>query len=145
MSTLTARLVAGAFFLASALAVHAGDIPYLSGRVVDDAEILSSAARNRLTATLRAHEQRTTNQIAVLTVPTIHGESIEEYALAVFEQWKLGQRDKDNGVLLVRRGVPVQAASRGAAAGRAGAEARAAGRPPGVAIRLSSAFPGTLS
>ncbi|HET9664028.1 MAG TPA: TPM domain-containing protein, partial [Burkholderiales bacterium] len=101
MSGLTARVAAGVLLLASAVAVHAADIPYLSGRVVDDAEILSPAARNRLTATLRAHEQRTTNQIAVLTVPTIHGESIEEYAVAVFEQWKLGRRDRDNGVLVV--------------------------------------------
>ncbi|MGQ0749846.1 MAG: TPM domain-containing protein [Betaproteobacteria bacterium] len=101
MSALTTRLAAGTLFLAIAAGAAGADIPYLSGRVVDDAEILSSAARSRLTTVLREHEQRTTNQIAVLTVPTIQGESIEEYALAVFERWKLGQRGKDNGVLVV--------------------------------------------
>lgn len=80
---------------------RAADVPYLSGRVVDDAEILSPATRERLTAALQAHEEATTNQVAVLTVPTIDGESIEGYAARVFEAWKLGRRDRDNGVLLV--------------------------------------------
>lgn len=87
--------------LLAAGSARAADIPYLTGRVVDNAEILSSAARVRLTGALKAHEQRTTNQIAVLTVPTIQGTSIEEYAVAVFEQWKLGQKGRDNGVLVV--------------------------------------------
>jgi len=77
------------------------EVPYLSGRVVDDAEILNSATRERVGAVLKAHEQSTGNQIAVLTVPTIGDESIEAYAVKVFEAWKLGQKGKDNGVLLV--------------------------------------------
>ena len=87
---------------ASWLAVAtAADVPFLTGRVIDEAEILSPATRERLTATLKAHEQATGNQIAVLTVPTLGGESIEDYATRVFETWKLGQRGKDNGVLVV--------------------------------------------
>jgi uncharacterized protein len=77
------------------------DVPYLSGRVVDDAEILKPATREALTAALKAHEQGTGNQIAVLTVPTIGSESIEEYATRVFGNWKLGQKGKDNGVLVI--------------------------------------------
>jgi uncharacterized protein len=79
----------------------AQEIPFLSGRVVDDANILSPGARDRLTAMLKAHEEATTNQIVVLTVPTIAPSSIEEFAVKVFETWKLGQKDKDNGVLVV--------------------------------------------
>src|SRR5262249_12364615 len=71
------------------------------GRVVDDANVLSAAAREQLTAALKAHEQKTTNQIAVLTVPTIGSESIENYAVKVFEAWKLGQKEEKNGVLVV--------------------------------------------
>ena len=88
---------------ALSLGAHAqqADVPYLTGRVVDNAEILKPDTRKRLAETLRRHEQKTTNQIAVLTVTTLQGDSVEEYAVRVFEQWKLGQKGKDNGVLLV--------------------------------------------
>jgi uncharacterized protein len=79
----------------------AADIPYLTGRVVDDANIISPGERDRLTAMLKAHEQATSNQVVVLTVPTIGRMSIEEYAVKVFETWKLGQKGSDNGVLVV--------------------------------------------
>src|SRR5437868_3806657 len=89
------------FVFAAATAFSATDIPYLSGRVVDNAEILKGETRSALTEKLKAHEQKTTNQIAVLTVPTTGDDSIEQYATRVFDVWKLGQKGKDNGVLLV--------------------------------------------
>jgi uncharacterized protein len=102
VSRLTRRVALSlALTCAAVLAVAAQDIPYLTGRVVDDAGILSEGARARLTATLKAHEDATTNQIVVLTVPTIGSTSIEEYAVKVFGTWKLGQKGKDNGVLIV--------------------------------------------
>ena len=98
----SARLVAIVLVaLACAAHLRAQEIPYLTGRVVDNAGILSQDARARLTATLKAHEEATTNQIVVLTEPTIGSESIEEYAVKVFQSWRLGQKDKDNGVLIV--------------------------------------------
>jgi uncharacterized protein len=95
------RSVLVAVLSLGAAAAPAADVPYLSGRVVDEANVLSPAVRERLTATSKSHEDRTTNQVVVLTVPTIGGESIEEYANRVFGTWKLGQNGKDNGVLLV--------------------------------------------
>ncbi len=89
------------FVFLSGADLRAADVPYLTGRVVDDAQILSAAARARLTAALRAHEDATTDQIVVLTVPTIQPESIEAYAVNVVETWKIGQKGKDNGVLVV--------------------------------------------
>jgi uncharacterized protein len=77
------------------------DIPYLTGRVTDNAQILSRTTRQSLSKVLKDHEDRTSNQIAILTIPTINGESIEEYAVDVFEAWKLGQRENDNGILIV--------------------------------------------
>ncbi len=98
------RLLAAVFlalaFVAAASA-RADDVPFLSGRVVDEANILSQGERDRLTAMLKAHEDATTNQIVVLTVPTVGQMSIEEYAVTVFEKWKLGQKGKDNGILVV--------------------------------------------
>ena len=92
--------VAATLLVASA-AFAAADVPYLTGRVVDNAEILKPATRERVAALAKAHEDKTTDQIAVLTVPTLGGDSIEEYANRVFAAWKLGQKGKDNGVLVV--------------------------------------------
>ena len=94
----------GAVFLllvVAAFTVSAADVPYLTGRVVDNAEILSPETRRALEEKLAAHERATTNQVVVLTLESLEGESIEDFAVHVFEQWKLGQQGKDNGVLLV--------------------------------------------
>jgi uncharacterized protein len=77
------------------------EVPRLQGRVTDDANILSPEARDRISGMLKAHETRTTDQVAVLTVPGLDGEDIESFAVRVFKAWKLGQRGKDNGVLVV--------------------------------------------
>ncbi|MGD9333120.1 MAG: TPM domain-containing protein [Desulfobacterales bacterium] len=85
----------------AAAAVRAKDVPYLQGRVTDDAEILSPAAAERIGTLLKAHEKETADQVAVLTVTTLDGESVEDFARRVFEAWQLGQRDQDNGILVV--------------------------------------------
>ena len=74
-----------AILLTSSLAMSA-DIPYLTGRVTDNAQILSQETRRLLTDSLKAHESRTGNQIAVLTIPTLNGGSIEEYAVNIFSK-----------------------------------------------------------
>jgi uncharacterized protein len=79
----------------------AAEVPYLSGRINDNAEILSPATVRRLEALLKAHEDSTSNQIVVLTIPSLEGDVLEEYAIRVAETWKLGQKGKDNGVLLL--------------------------------------------
>jgi uncharacterized protein len=86
---------------ASATILLAVDVPYLSGRVVDEANIIRPEARARLTAALKRHEDSTGNQVVVLTLPTIQPESIEDYAVRAFKSWKLGQSGKDNGVLVI--------------------------------------------
>ncbi len=89
------------YWLAAPAAAQETAIPYLSGRVVDQAGILSTQARERLAAMLQAHERATGNQIVLLAVPTLGGEGVEDYAVRVFEEWKPGSRDKDNGVLFL--------------------------------------------
>jgi uncharacterized protein len=96
-----AALLFSALALAAASHANSAEVPYLTGRVVDNAEILKPDTQRRIAADLQAHEKKTTNQVVVLTVPTLGGESVEEYAVRVFEQWKLGRKDKLNGVLLV--------------------------------------------
>jgi uncharacterized protein len=74
-----------ATLLLAAVPSGAVDVPYLTGRVLDNAEILKPATRERVSALAKAHEDRTTDQIAVLTIPTLGGESVEEFAVRVFE------------------------------------------------------------
>jgi uncharacterized protein len=100
MRTALRNALFAVLLLATAVAA-AAEVPFLTGRVTDNAEVLSDGTRRSLTALLKAHEDSTGNQIVVLTVPTLNGEGIEEYALRVFETWKLGQKGKDNGVLVV--------------------------------------------
>lgn len=87
--------------LAGTGAVAQPDVPALTGRVVDRADLLGADTEAVLVAKLQAHEDSTSNQIAVLTVPSLNGENLEEWATEVFRTWGLGQADRDNGVLLL--------------------------------------------
>ncbi|MBX2898981.1 MAG: TPM domain-containing protein [Cyclobacteriaceae bacterium] len=69
--------------------------------VHDEARVLSPATKNQLEAILQAHRDSTSNQIAVLIIPSLNGDDIDSYAVRVFENWKLGQKGKDNGVLFL--------------------------------------------
>ena len=81
--------------------VLALDVPYLTGRITDNADLLDVSTRQQYSALLEAHERKTGNQIAVLTVSSLEGESLEEFATKVFRVWKLGQKNKNNGVLVL--------------------------------------------
>jgi len=69
--------------------------------VADLAGIIRPDVRDRLNGQLRELEQKTTAQVLVLTVQSLDGQSIEEFAFTTKEKWKLGLKGKDNGVLLV--------------------------------------------
>jgi uncharacterized protein len=69
--------------------------------VIDLAGVLSGDTQSRMNAYLQELERKTGAQVLVLTVQSLDGQSIEEFAFNTKEQWKLGQRGKDNGVLIV--------------------------------------------
>lgn len=77
------------------------DIPKLSARVNDYASLLSNSEAQQLEARLEAFEAKTGHQYALLTVPSLKGVPIEEYALKVVEAWRLGDEKRDDGLLLV--------------------------------------------
>ena len=77
------------------------EVPYLSGRVVDEAEILGAEAETNLTRTLEELERATGAQVAVLTVPGLEDEALEDFSMRVAETWKLGGAERDDGVLLL--------------------------------------------
>lgn len=82
-------------------ALHSQGVPFLSGRVNDYAGILSTETHTELESVLAAHEKSTTDQIAVLTIQSLEGAVLEDYSIKVAETWKLGQKGKNNGVLLL--------------------------------------------
>lgn len=85
----------------SPLSVAAPDFPELRGRVVDTADMLSAGAEAQITALAEAHETATTNQVVVVTLPDLGGYTIEEYGYQLGRHWQIGQKDKNNGVLLI--------------------------------------------
>jgi uncharacterized protein len=76
-------------------------IPALTGRVVDGAHILDQGTVANLTGQLAGYEQSTTNQVVVVTLPDLQGYPIEDWGLALGRGWGIGQKGKDNGVLLI--------------------------------------------
>jgi uncharacterized protein len=101
---LAGRLLAAAFSLGLALAAGAADdvaVPRLAARVTDSTGTLTVAERAALEAKLEAFEKAKGSQVAVLIVPSIGTETIEEYAGRVTDEWKLGRKGVDDGVLLL--------------------------------------------
>jgi uncharacterized protein len=77
------------------------EVPFLSGRVNDLADLLSSQAENDIEMRLEALETESGAQIAVLTIHSLEGEVLEDYSLQVAETWKLGRGQFDDGALLL--------------------------------------------
>ncbi len=99
----------GAFVAVFALLIYlfassgasAKDVPPLTGRVTDQAGVLSAEERTQLGALLAAHEQATGHQFAVLIVPSLEGDPIEDFSIRVVEAWQLGKKGTDDGLLLL--------------------------------------------
>src|SRR5258708_6252866 len=89
------------FIAVAAAAVAALTFPTLTGRVVDEAGILNAATRDALTAKLAALEAKTTDQLVVVTLKSLQGTSIEDFGVQLGRAWKIGQKDKNNGVVLI--------------------------------------------
>ncbi|WP_223267007.1 TPM domain-containing protein [Chlorobium phaeovibrioides] len=76
-------------------------MPALSGRVNDYAGMISPAARRSIGAELERFEAKESTQIVILTVPSLDGDSMEDFSIRVAERWKIGRKGSDNGVLLI--------------------------------------------
>ncbi len=77
------------------------EVPALSKRVTDEAQMLSQGTRAQLENSLAELEKTDSTQIAVLTIPSLEGENLEEFSLKTAEKWQLGHDGRDNGVLLL--------------------------------------------
>jgi len=91
------------FCLLPVLPAAAADLvfPRLTGRVVDAASLLSPRLESELMALLEEHERKTSNQVVVVTVASLQGVTIEDFGYQLGRHWDIGQKGKDNGVLLI--------------------------------------------
>ena len=89
------------FVLSAILASAEPVFPELTGRVNDAANLLTAADKAALEAQLAALEARSTDQIVVVTVPSLQGYAIEDYGYQLGRKWGIGQKGKDNGVILI--------------------------------------------
>ncbi len=98
------KFLAGLFalFFLTAPALAAGPtFPALTGRVVDNANILSAATKSDLTGKLAALEAKTSRQLVVVTLPSLQGFEISDYGYQLGRAWGIGQAKLNNGVLLI--------------------------------------------
>lgn len=90
-----------AFLAALASPLSAQSFPELSGRVVDQANILSAETEAQLTAQLDALEAQSTRQLVVATVNSLEGYDISDYGYRLGREWEIGQEGEDNGAILL--------------------------------------------
>ena len=93
-----ALLLLAASIAPSAVAL---EVPFLSGRVVDLADLLPPQAEASIDVKLQALEKETGAQLVVLTVPTLEGDPLEDFAIRVAQTWRLGREGVDDGALLL--------------------------------------------
>ena len=72
-----------------------------TGRVNDFAGILDPQAERAIEAKLTDFERESSSQVVVATIPSLDGDAIEDLSVRIFEKWGLGQKDRNNGVLLL--------------------------------------------
>jgi uncharacterized protein len=84
------------------MSVRAGPtFPPLTGRVVDNAGILSPQAHEQLNTLLTEEEKETGNQVVVATLKSLQGYTVEQYGYQLGRAWGIGQKGKNNGALLI--------------------------------------------
>ena len=79
--------------------IFALDVPPSTGYVSDYAGMLSPAEVQQLDQKLREYDRKTSNQVVVLIIKSLEGETIESFGIKVAEKWKPGQKDRHNGVI----------------------------------------------
>jgi len=87
--------------LAAFHAMAAPTFPALTGRVVDDAHALTPQTQEDLTNKLAALEQKTGDQVVVVTLPDLQGMDIQDYGYQLGRAWGIGQKGKDTGALFI--------------------------------------------
>lgn len=83
------------------LAIHSLEVPTLKGRVNDYGNMLTTDEESRLEQIIMSKEVGTTSQIAILTIPSLEGDNIEDFSIRTVDEWQLGEKGSDNGALIL--------------------------------------------
>ncbi|ELV7516504.1 TPM domain-containing protein [Photobacterium damselae] len=94
-------LICGFLLFASQLCFAQPSFPALTGRVVDDAHILTQPQRQALNTLLAEEEKSSSNQVVIVTIPSTGGIPIADYGYQLGRKWGIGQKEHNNGVLLI--------------------------------------------
>lgn len=81
--------------------VYALDVPVLQGYINDYANMMSQQTKAQLEVELKSFENTDSTQIVILTIPSLEGETIEDFGIKVADTWKIGQKNKDNGIIFI--------------------------------------------
>ncbi len=88
------------FIFLFTLSAHALDVPKLQGHVNDYANMISPSTKAELEKELNSFEQTDSTQIVILTIPSLEGNVLDEFSIKAAESWKIGQKGKDNGIII---------------------------------------------
>lgn len=101
IAALALTFVQALYVVLSVAAWAEPQFPKLTGRVVDNAGLIDAATETQLTAELAELEQKSSDQIVVVTLPSLQGYPIEDFGYQLGRHWGIGQKGKDNGALLI--------------------------------------------
>lgn len=92
-----------AFFICCLFASSASglEVPDYRGYVNDYADMISAGMESKLEQALQSFDLSDSTQIAILTLDSLEGDSLEDFSIRTVDKWKIGQKDKDNGALLL--------------------------------------------
>jgi uncharacterized protein len=83
------------------ITANAQTFPALTGRVIDNAQMIDPITRTALEQKLQTYYLKSTDQVVIATINSLEGYEMADYANRLFRHWQLGQKGKNNGVLLL--------------------------------------------
>jgi uncharacterized protein len=100
-STIACFWAISCILLGSQATVHAQTLPKPSSYVSDFGQVISPASLQPIERLCQELENKTGAQLVVVTIDSLNGEPIDDFAVKLFEQWGIGKKDKSNGLLLL--------------------------------------------
>jgi uncharacterized protein len=88
-------------YLLDSQPIRAQATPPPTGYVSDYAHVIDEGSKQRIEQLCRELESKTAAQLAFVTIPSLNGEPVEDYAVKLFEKWGIGKKEKSNGLLLL--------------------------------------------